>query len=207
LPEPAGEHSGDAYAAALAEMMRGVFLQTGGRGLGLFTSYEMLQAVARLLRAPLEEAGIRVLTQDKGYSRDQITRVFRAGGGCVLLGTHSFWEGVDVVGEALSCVIIARLPFASPGDPITSARAERVTALGGNAFRDYSVPVAVIRFRQGFGRLIRSRSDRGVVIVADPRVESKFYGRWFKQSLPCPCASIDTEKTLLGEVGAFFTEA
>ena len=207
LPEPAGEgNTADAYATALAAMMRGVFLATGGRGLGLFTSYEMLQAVARLLRAPLEEAGIRVLTQDKGYSRDQITRIFRAGGGCVLLGTHSFWEGVDVVGEALSCVVIARLPFASPGDPITSARAERVAALGGNAFKDYSVPTAVIRFRQGFGRLIRSRSDRGVVIIADPRVETKFYGIWFRQSLPCASLPVESGEKLLDDIRGFLAE-
>ncbi len=206
LPEPAGERQTEGgYVEALAAMMRDVFLCTHGRGLGLFTSYEMLQGVVRIVRKPLEAAGIRVLVQDKGYSRDQITRIFRAGaqGGCVLLGTHSFWEGVDVVGEALSCVVIARLPFAALNDPITSARAERIEAQGGNAFREFSVPSAVIRFRQGFGRLIRSRNDRGVVIVADPRIETKFYGRWFKQALPCASQPVENPGDLLREIRDF----
>ncbi len=107
------------------------------------------------------------------------------------------------MGEALSCVVIARLPFAALNDPITSARAERIEAQGGSAFREFSVPSAVIRFRQGFGRLIRSRNDRGVVIVADPRIETKFYGRWFKQALPCASQPVENSGDLLREIRDF----
>ncbi|MDX9866321.1 MAG: helicase C-terminal domain-containing protein [Kiritimatiellia bacterium] len=205
LPEPTGL-AGGAYAEQLSGLMLDVFTRTRGRAMGLFTSYEMMNRVARLLEEPLQEAGIRLLVHGANGSRDQITRIFRAGGGCVLLGTHSFWEGVDVAGEALSCVVMARLPFAAVNDPIVEARCEQIEDAGGSAFREFSLPQAVIRFRQGFGRLIRTRADRGVVIIADPRVVTKPYGATFRKSLPCPVLRVETREELLRRVDALFAD-
>jgi Rad3-related DNA helicase len=199
LPEPGG--GGErAYTEQLGALLLDLFLTTRGRALGLFTSYEMLQQCARMLQHPLEQAGIRLLVQGGGGSRDQITGVFRAGGACVLLGTHSFWEGVDVVGDALSCVVVARLPFAAVNDPVVEARCEQIDAAGGSSFREFAVPSAVIRFRQGFGRLIRHRQDRGVVIIADPRIMTRNYGHWFRSSLPCAVESVDGRDAMLDRV-------
>lgn len=203
LPEP-GSSGGGGYAEQLSGLMLDVFTRTHGRAMGLFTSYEMMNQVARLLEEPLREVGIRLLVHGVNGTRDQITRVFRAGGACVLLGTHSFWEGVDVAGEALSCVVMARLPFAAVGDPIIEARSEQIDQAGGSSFREFALPQAVIRFRQGFGRLIRTRSDRGVVIVADPRVVTKNYGSTFRKSLPCPVLSVAGRDDLLARVAALF---
>lgn len=203
LPAPSGQ-TGGAYAEQLSGLMLDVFTRTRGRAMGLFTSYEMMNQVARLLEAPLQEAGIRLLVHGATGTRDQITRIFRSGGACVLLGTHSFWEGVDVAGEALSCVVMARLPFAAVGDPINEARCEAIERSGGSAFREFSLPQAVIRFRQGFGRLIRTRADKGVVIVADPRVVTMNYGSTFRKSLPCPVLQVDSLTDLLARVDALF---
>lgn len=199
LPEPGG--GGErAYTEQLGALLLDLFLTTRGRALGLFTSYDMLQQCARMLQHPLEQAGIRLLVQGGGESRDQITGIFRAGGACVLLGTHSFWEGVDVVGDALSCVVVARLPFAAVNDPVGEARSEQIEAAGGSSFREFAIPSAVIRFRQGFGRLIRHRHDRGVVIIADPRISTRNYGHWFRGSLPCAVENIDSREALLTRV-------
>jgi len=203
LPEPSGL-AGGGYAEQLSGLMLDVFTRTRGRAMGLFTSYEMMNQVARLLEEPLREAGIRLLVHGVNGTRDQITRVFRSGGACVLLGTHSFWEGVDVAGEALSCVVMARLPFAAVGDPIVEARSEQIEQAGGSSFREFSLPQAVIRFRQGFGRLIRTRVDKGVVIVADPRIVTKNYGATFRKSLPCPLQNVSSRDELLARVEALF---
>jgi ATP-dependent DNA helicase DinG len=203
LPAPSGA-TGGAYAEQLSGLMLEVFTRTRGRAMGLFTSYDMMNQVARLLEEPLRGAGIRLLVHGASGTRDQITRIFRAGGACVLLGTHSFWEGVDVAGEALSCVVMARLPFAAVTDPINEARCEEIERSGGSAFREFSLPQAVIRFRQGFGRLIRTRADKGVVIVADPRVVTMNYGSTFRMSLPCPLRKVDSRVELLARVEALF---
>jgi len=203
LPEPAGS-SGGGYAEQLSGLMLDVFTRTRGRAMGLFTSYEMMNQVAHLLEEPLRVAGIRLLVHGKNGTRDQITRIFRSGGACVLLGTHSFWEGVDVAGEALSCVVMARLPFAAVGDPIIEARSEQIEQAGGSSFREFALPQAVIRFRQGFGRLIRTRSDKGVVIVADPRVFTKNYGATFRKSLPCPLHNVTSLDDLLKRLAMLF---
>jgi ATP-dependent DNA helicase DinG len=110
--------------------------------------------------------------------------MFRSTPNAVLLATSSFWQGVDVVGEALSCVIIDKLPFASPGDPVTAARIDTINAKGGDAFGDYQVPLAILALQQGLGRLIRHRSDRGVLAVLDPRLRTTGYGRRFLSALP-----------------------
>jgi ATP-dependent DNA helicase DinG len=199
LPDPAGA-AGSGYADQLAKMMLEVFIRTRGRAMGLFTSYEMMNQAARKLEEPLAAAGIRLLVQGLNGTRDQITKVFRSGQACVLLGTHSFWEGVDVAGEALSCVVMARLPFMVVNDPVLEARCAQIAAAGGSPFRELSLPQAVIRFRQGFGRLIRTCSDKGVVIIADPRIVTKNYGGVFKRSLPCPVCVTENMVSLLGHI-------
>jgi ATP-dependent DNA helicase DinG len=131
--------------------------------------------------------------------RSALIDEFRAAGNAVLLATSSFWQGVDVVGDALSCVVIDKLPFASPGDPVTSARIDAITARGGDAFADYQVPLAILALQQGLGRLIRHRADRGVLAVLDPRLRTMGYGRRFLASLPPAPVTYD-----LSAVGQFF---
>ncbi|MDD9874640.1 MAG: ATP-dependent DNA helicase, partial [Gammaproteobacteria bacterium] len=126
---------------------------------------------------------------------------FRRGGRAVLFGTASFWEGVDVVGERLSCVIIDKLPFASPGDPVLKNRLSACQEEGANPFMDIQIPQAVVALKQGAGRLIRSETDRGVLVLCDPRLLSKPYGRWFRDNLPDMPVTRGIE-----EVAAFFAD-
>ena len=170
------------YQRAVEQGMLALFLATQGRALALFTSYSQLRATQRAIQAPLARAGITVQAQGEGISRGQLLENFRSGEKRVLMGTRSFWEGVDVPGEALSCLAIARLPFSVPSDPIFAARAETFD----QPFLEYAVPEAILRFRQGFGRLIRTRNDRGVVAIFDKRLLSKSYGAMFIASLPEP---------------------
>lgn len=202
LPEPDAGQGG--YAEALAHLMADVFRRTRGRALGLFTSYDMLTRTAAAIRPALAGSGIPILVQGESGSREALLEAFKTDGAAVLLGTHSFWEGVDVVGDALSCLVVARLPFAVFTDPIVAARCEQVEAQGDSAFMGFSVPNAVIKLRQGFGRLIRSRDDRGVVIIADRRIVSRRYGRWFQNSLPVPVQTMPDRDTLLAVVESFF---
>ena len=125
-----------------------------------------------------------VLVQGEDGPPGLLLKRFRDDERSVLFGTNSFWQGVDVVGEALSCVIIDKLPFASPGDPITAARIESIKAGGGDAFADYQVPLAILALQQGLGRLIWHRADRGVLAILDPRLRTMGYGRRFLESLP-----------------------
>ncbi|MFH1027484.1 MAG: helicase C-terminal domain-containing protein, partial [Pseudomonadota bacterium] len=129
---------------------------------------------------------------------------FRKEGNAVLFGTDSFWEGVDVKGEALRLVIITRLPFQVPTEPVQQARAEKIKADGGDPFRDFSLPQAVIKFRQGFGRLIRSRDDHGAVLILDRRVINKNYGRTFLRSLPDTEIVKGDSGEMFGRMAAFF---
>ena len=202
LPDPSADTAG--YSAALAGMMKDLFSTTDGRALVLFTSYDMMKSVADLAAVPLTEAGIRLLVQGEGLSRESMTQALKVAGRTVLFGAQSFWEGVDVAGEALSCVVIARLPFAQVGDPVVEARGEKVEREGGNSFRDYLLPEAVIRFRQGFGRLIRTKSDHGVVVITDPRLVTKNYGAVFRKSIPASVHTVVSHDELLGRVSAFF---
>ncbi|NLE99695.1 MAG: DEAD/DEAH box helicase [Anaerolineales bacterium] len=178
IPEP--ERPG--YQQALQQGMAALFRATEGRALALFTSYSQLRATLRGIKAPLTQAGITVQAQGEGISRRQLLENFRSGERRVLLGTRSFWEGVDVPGQALSCLAIAKLPFSVPTDPIFAARSETFD----QPFLDYAVPETILRFLQGFGRLIRSRTDRGVVAVFDSRLLTKSYGELFLESLPGP---------------------
>ena len=201
LADPASEP--EKYANALAPLLKQVFATTKGRALVLFTSYEMMNAVAARIGGPLAEAGLRLLVQGEGISRESMTAALKRDSQTVLFGAQSFWEGVDVAGEALSCVVLARLPFDPVGDPIVEARGEKIEREGGSPFRDYALPEAAIRFRQGFGRLIRTKTDRGVVIVTDPRIVTKNYGATFRQSIPTSVHTITSIDELIARINDF----
>jgi DNA polymerase-3 subunit epsilon/ATP-dependent DNA helicase DinG len=153
---------------------------TRGRTLALFTSHAALRTTYNAIQTPLEEEGILILGQGIDGSPKQLLNSFKANPQSLLLGTASLWEGIDVVGRALSVLVIARLPFSVPTDPVFSARCE----LFDDPFNQYAIPQAALKFKQGFGRLIRSRHDRGVMIVLDRRLQTKTYGGVFLQSLP-----------------------
>ena len=190
--------TGDAYVLELSRLMYSLFTTAKGRSLALFTSHEMLRACAELLTPHLAAKGIDLLAQSPSLGRDAMTEAFRAQTRpTVLFGAQSFWEGVDVVGDALSCVVIARLPFGTFGDPLLKARCEKIEREGRSPFAELSLPQAVIRFRQGFGRLIRSRGDRGIVVVADTRIVAKSYGTVFANSLPVKIEVADSRPALV----------
>lgn len=193
--------TGDAYILELSRLMYSLFTTAKGRSLALFTSHEMLRACAELLAPHLAAKGIDLLAQSPSMGRDAMTEAFRAQSRpSVLFGAQSFWEGVDVVGDALSCVVIARLPFGTFGDPLQKARCEKIEREGRSSFAELSLPQAVIRFRQGFGRLIRSRGDRGIVVVADTRVVAKSYGTVFANSLPVKIEVADSRPALVNRL-------
>jgi ATP-dependent DNA helicase DinG len=191
LPEPNEAH----YTDAVLEQVEQIIRASRGRTFVLFTSYRALGIAQRRLR---DSCDYPLLVQGKA-PRNELLERFRELGNAVLLGTSSFWEGVDVRGEALSCVIIDKLPFASPGDPVWQARIEALKARGGNPFIDEQLPHAVITLKQGVGRLIRDVNDRGVLVICDPRLLGKRYGRVFLNSLP------DMQRTReFDDVQAFF---
>ena len=176
MPAPKSPEYGEAVAREVLDLL----LRTEGRAFVLFTSYAMLRSVRDRVELDLPYP----LIVQGTAPRSALLAQFRATPNAVLFATSSFWQGVDVVGEQLSCVIIDKLPFASPGDPITAARIEAITAEGGDAFQEYQVPLAILAMLQGLGRLIRHRSDRGVLAVLDPRLRTMGYGRRFLDSFP-----------------------
>ena len=177
LPEP----TQPGYQPVVEQILGDTIARVGGRTLVLFTSRAHLRATYAAVREQLAAEGIALLGQGVDEtSRTRLLEAFRHGNRVALFGTSSFWEGVDVVGQALSCVVLARLPFAVPTDPVYAARAEQFE----DPFGQYAVPQAVLRFKQGFGRLIRSRTDRGAVVVLDRRITTRNYGAVFLRSLP-----------------------
>ena len=191
MPPPKAPTFAEAAARETIELLK----RSRGRAFVLFTSYAVLRTVQRFVEMALSYP---ILVQGTAPRTTLIER-FRSTPNAVLLATSSFWQGVDVVGEALSCVIIDKLPFASPSDPVTSARIESIAASGGDAFAEYQVPLAILALQQGLGRLIRHRTDRGVLAILDPRLRTMGYGRRFLESLPPAPVTYD-----LDAVGRFF---
>jgi ATP-dependent DNA helicase DinG len=191
MPPPKAPAFAEAAARETIELLK----RSRGRAFVLFTSYAVLRTVQRFVEMALPYP---ILVQGTA-PRSTLLEQFRSMPNAVLLATSSFWQGVDVVGEALSCVVIDKLPFASPADPVTSARIESINAAGGDAFADYQVPLAILSLQQGLGRLIRHRTDRGVLAVLDPRIRTMGYGRRFLDALPPAPITHD-----LDAVGRFF---
>ncbi len=176
-----------AYGAALAEWVAHFVADTDGRAFVLFTSYRLMQQLADEMKDFFVRQKMNLLVQGKGAPRSQLLDQFKNTPRSVLFGTDSFWMGVDVPGDALSNVIITRLPFAVPDHPLIEAKLELIQARGGDAFTEFSLPEAILKLRQGVGRLIRTKSDRGIVVILDNRIVTKTYGRAFLRALPeCP---------------------
>lgn len=231
MPDP---QAGEAFVAAAARAITFYLRKSDGRAFVLFTSYDMLNRVAEIVRGDLEPEGFTILAQGAtraessvgdddaddaalvgraaaaaagrapapffdaapsgAMPRSQMLARFRSTPRAAIFGTDSFWQGVDVVGDALSNVIIVKLPFAVPDRPTTEARIELIRKRGGDAFNEFQLPEAILKFRQGFGRLIRSQTDTGMVVILDPRVRTKPYGRRFLESLPpCPVETLRRE--------------
>jgi ATP-dependent DNA helicase DinG len=168
------------YQGQLDQTLVKLCQASGGRALVLFTSYAQLKRTAKNIASPLAQKNIVVYEQGEGASPNALLESFKSSERAVLLGTRSFWEGVDIPGEALSVLVIVKLPFAVPSDPLVAARSETFE----DPFNEYHLPEAILRFRQGFGRLIRTQSDRGVVVILDRRILTKAYGKFFIESLP-----------------------
>ena len=193
LPPKMPDPRSDQFAVAAGREVIEILRRTRGRAFVLFTSYSMMRAVQGMAEMTLDYP---IFAQGTA-PRSQLLNQFRSTPHAILFATSSFWQGVDVVGDALSCVIVDKIPFASPGDPITAARIEQIRGRGGDPFGEYQVPLAILALQQGLGRLIRHRRDRGVLAILDPRLRTMGYGRRLVASLPAApivhdLASIET---------------
>ena len=177
------------FTRAIITQIKYYLKMTHGKAFVLFTSYRMMDEVYEVVSDYLDGIGIASFKQDGELSRSQVLDAFRQDTNSVLFGTSSFWEGVDVQGESLSNVIITKLPFAVPTHPVMDAKIKQIEERGGNPFMEFSLPEAILRLKQGFGRLIRTKTDTGIVVILDPRLTTKFYGKQFLASLP-PCKII-----------------
>jgi DNA polymerase-3 subunit epsilon/ATP-dependent DNA helicase DinG len=193
MPQPAS----DGYVEAMSRVLVNLGKSLGGRTMALFTSYAALRSVAHQIRAPLIGEGIEVLAQGVDGAPQQLIRRFIEKPKSVLLGTSSFWEGVDLPGGTLKALVLTRLPFQVPSDPIVKARSEQYE----DAFGQYSIPQAVLRFRQGIGRLIRNKGDKGAIIVLDRRITGRSYGQAFLRSMP-PCTLKPSNLATVGTLAA-----
>ena len=184
IPRDMPHPNSDRFVSAAIEKIKYYLKLTHGKAFVLFTSYKMMDEVYDALAPDLEEIGIDTFKQGGDLSRTAMLQAFREDTDSVLFGTSSFWEGVDVRGESLSSVIITRLPFEVPTHPVMEARVKQIKEAGGNEFFEFSLPEAILRLKQGFGRLIRTQTDKGIVVILDPRIKTASYGKQFLGSLP-----------------------
>jgi len=203
---PAPNVDAGGHFASLARVTVDLATAANGGMFVLFTSHRDVRAMAAELRARGLDRRWPILVHGD-ETRDTLLARFRDAGGAVLLGTSSFWEGVDVPGDALRALLIAKLPFRVPTEPITAAHCEAIEARGGDAFREYMLPHAALRLKQGFGRLIRTSVDRGVVVIADPRVITKNYGRGLLEGLPPAHRVVGRWSDLIASIKTFYGSA
>ena len=186
IPQSMPDPRSDEFVTAAIREIKHYLKLTHGKAFVLFTSYKMMDEVYEEVEPFLTEMGIEVYKQGGELSRTDMLKAFREDTDSVLFGTSSFWEGVDVRGEALSNVVITKLPFEVPTHPIMEARVKQIKEQGGNEFYEFSLPEAILRLKQGFGRLIRTQTDNGIVVILDSRIITRSYGKLFLASLP-PC--------------------